>query len=200
LFNAGLALTVFGHVAMAQKKPPADDTVDFLLSTAATRPATRPTTGPSTRPGSPFEDKANVEARKGFILLSNGEKIRGNLSTTREKPIRVWDEKEKEYRDVPFALVKSIEAAIQWERDEKEWHFKESGSDIKEYTGKTYPARELLYTVTLINGQTVTGGIVCPIYASAGEQSLAYVLNKRQKGEVGKTLKELVYVKRVEMD
>jgi len=29
-----------------------------------------------------------------------------------------------------------------------EWHFKESGSDIKEYTGKAYPARQTSYTIT----------------------------------------------------
>ena len=178
----------------------ADETMDWLLNQAKAAPATQPAT-PATRPAAPFaEGHKNPEARAGVILLSNGEKIRGDIATTREKPIRIWDEQEKEYRDIPFALIKSMEAKILWERNQEEWHFPESGSDKKEFTGKTYPARELVYVVTLVNDQTVTGGIVSPLYATGGENTLMFILNKRQKGDVGKTLKDLVYVKRVELE
>lgn len=186
---AGCLMTLQGRAA--------DDTLDWLLN----QPAPAPSTQPATRPATPFaERQKNPEARTGTILLSSGEKIRADIATTREKPIRIWDEQEKEYRDVPFALIKSIEAKILWERNQEEWHFPESGSDKKEFTGKTYPARELLYTVTLINDQSITGGIVAPLYAAAGENTLTVVLHKRQKGEVGQTLKDLVYVKRVELE
>ncbi len=97
----------------------------------------------------PFGEQVNPEARKGIITLSSGRAIKGQIATTREKPIRIWDDKDKVYRDVPLTLVKTMEAEIVWERDEKEFHFKESGSDIKEFTGKSYPARELVYKVTL---------------------------------------------------
>jgi hypothetical protein len=193
----GLMLIFCGVLGLGGPKKEEDD-VDWLLNHATTAPSTRPATS---QPVSPFEPKeANPEARPGAITLSNGERIHGQLSTTREKPIRIFDEEKQEYQDIPFALIASMEAKVVWEREEKEWHFKESGSDIKEYSGKTYPARELQYIVTLVNGQKITGGIVSPIYASAGQNSLTFVLNKRQKGEVGKSLKGLVYVKKVEFD
>jgi len=174
-----------------------DESVEWLLGKATTAPTTQEAEAPAV---SPFAERENPESRPGTITLSNNERIRGRLATTREKPVRIWVVAEKEYRDIPFNLIKSMQAKVLWERDEKEWHFKESGSDIKEYSGKTYPARELEYTVRLVNGQSITGGIVAPIYVSEKERTFTFVLNKRQKGEVGRTLKDLTYVKMVEME
>jgi hypothetical protein len=56
------------------------------------------------------------------------------------------------------------------------------------------------YIVKLVNGQTVTGGIVAPLYVLEGETKSMHVLNKRQKGEIGQTLKDLVYIRRVELE
>jgi hypothetical protein len=177
-----------------------DDTVDWLLSKhATTAPATRPGQ-PTTSATSPFTPDPQRPVRRATLLLSDGEKIRAAIATTRDKPIRVWIEQDKEYRDVPFDLIQSMQASVLWERDEKEWAFKESGSDIKVYSGKTYPARELQYTLTLLNGQTITGGVVAPIYVPTREGDKVYVLHKRQKGEVGQTLGQLVYVKSVQFE
>ena len=130
----------------ASTQPVNDQTLDWLLGQATTAPAAPATTAPSSHPAAPFveNDPQNKERalgiRHGFIRTSDGEKIVGRISTTLDKPLRVWDDQKKEYRDVPFPLVKTIDAQVVWERDEpEEWHFKESGSDIKEYTGKTYP-------------------------------------------------------------
>jgi hypothetical protein len=186
--------------APTQKSKQSDETVDWLFGKATTAPTSRPSTHPTSAPISPFAEKSNLESRRGILLLNTGQKISGQIWTTREKPLRLWDEKDKKYRDIPLSALKSLEAIILWERDEKEWHFKESGSDIKEFSGKTYPARELQYHLTLQNGQTLAGGLVAPLYVSSNDKSLTFILNKRQKGDVGKTLKDLVYVKRVEFD
>lgn len=191
-----IATIALGALARAAEPKPADD-FDWLLNQATTAPATRPS-APATRPAG-FAPRKNPEARQGKIHLSSGKVVAGPLATTREKPLRVWDDKDKEYRDIPLALIQSMEAKILWEREEKEWHFKETGSDLKEYSGKTYPARELQYVVKLINGQTLTGGIVAPLYLGDQDPQL-YVLNKRQKGELGQRLKDLVYIKRVELE
>lgn len=179
---------------------PADATLDWLLQQSTTAPSLPAGDTSATQPASPLASKTKGDGyREGTIMLNGGnEKIRGRIGTTRGKPVRVWNDEDKEYRDIPFALVRSLEAKILWERDEKEWHFKESGSDIKEYTGKTYPAREMQYTVTLLNGQTVTGGIVLPLYFETPEGDKTFVLHKRDKGEVGQTLKQLIYVRRVD--
>jgi hypothetical protein len=187
--------TLFATTAIAQNDP----ALDWLLSQATTAPSTQPTTDATTTV-SPFQEKNSKDIRVGIIHLSDGSTVKGKIATTAQKPIRIWDEKDKEYRDVPFALIRSIKAEVLWEREEKEWRFIDSGSDIKEFTGKTYPAREYHYTVTLIDGQTLSGGIVAPIYFKDDKEEKTYVLHKRQKGEVDQTLKDLVYVARVELD
>jgi len=175
--------------------------MDWLFDQATTAPATQPENPaqPTSQPTSPLNNASNQDdSRQATLTLSNNEKIKGRFATTFGKPVRVWSEGDMDYKDIPYNLIKSLEARILWERDQEEWHFIESGSDIKEYTGKTYPARELEYIVTLINGQRVTGGIVAPLYLRTGERDKTFVLHKRAKGDVGKKLKDLVYVKRVE--
>lgn len=184
-----------------------DAAIDFLLGAAIQTPSTQPAPGqtpaPATRPVNPFVNRGDgkdADIRPGVLVLSGGEKIRGKFATTPDKPVRVWIEKEKAYRDIPFRHIKSADAKVLWERDEKEWRFRESGSDIKEYSGKTYPVRELEYTFTLADGTTVHGGVVAPIHLQTREGHVTFVLYKRQKGEVGQSLKDLHYVGRVELE
>jgi hypothetical protein len=185
-------------------QPAVDPDLDWALSQATTLPATRntqqddPSQPPTTQPSVLAARQAATATRFGTITLSNGQSLSGNLSSTPDQPLRVWDDDKKEYRDVPFKLVRSMEAKVLWERDEAEWKFKESGSDIKEYSGKTYPARETAYTLTLLNGQRVSGGVAAPIYVDTPDGQRLLVLHKRDKGNLGQTLKELVYIQKVE--
>ncbi len=198
---AAMASTaVTGAPATGPAEPAGDPTVDSLLADAQTQPAI-PASAPSHEdgaPSSPFAARPAGETRPGVIETSDGEKIRGPLRTTLDKPVRVWEEDRGEYRDIPFALIKKMEARVAWERDEREWHFKESGSDVKEYSGKTYPARETNYLITLVNGQQVSGSVALPLYQDSRDGTRTYVLHKRDKGEAGQSLKQLVFVKRVE--
>jgi hypothetical protein len=180
--------------------PSSDDaTVDWLMGKATTQPAAP--AAASTQPAALFKNQDNDGSRPGVIELSNGQKLHGKIATTAEKPVRVWVESEKDYEDIPFSLIQSVQSKVLWERDEAEWHFKASGSDIKEYSGKTYPARETQYTLTLVNGQKVEGDVVAPLYFTADDgKTKTYVLHKRDKGEVGQTLDDLVYVKRVSLE
>jgi hypothetical protein len=182
--------------------PGGDAELDFLFqhATPATRPADLPTTRPSTAPASPFAGADDPSARAGVVMLSDGTSVRGRIATTRDKPLRVWDATAKRYRDVPWPLVRSIEARVIWERDEPEWQFRESGSDIKVFTGRTYPARQLEHVVTLVNGQPITGRLAAPLFVQSGDGERRLILHDRDKGPVGQTLRELVYVTRVEME
>jgi hypothetical protein len=177
-----------------------DEDLDALLRQGTQTEPPKPDL-PASRPAAPFGEKNVFGYRKALVVFSDGEKFHGPLRTTLDKPIRVWVDEDKEYHDIPWALVKSFDAKIVWEREEAEWHFKESGSDIKEYTGKTYPAREMQYTLTLLNDQSITGGVVAPLYVQtlAGQEK-TLVLHKRDKGQAGQTLKDLVYVKHVEFE
>jgi hypothetical protein len=200
-------LLLLGALALAGAQPAtepttrSDDNVDWLLgqgvSTGAPSDADKPASRPATNP---FGRKNDWGARKGTIVFSDGEKVKAMISSTADKPIRVWDEEKQEYRDIPFAVIKSMDAHVVWERDEQEWHFKESGSDIKEYSGKSYPARMTQYTVTLLNGQTITGDVAAPLYVETDSGPKTVILHKRDKGDVGQSLKQLVYITHVEFE
>ena len=211
-----LVLLAFTAIAPGQSQPttaPADATVDWLLGQGAvtvipaTGPATLAATGlpptgvPTTVAASPLKQReASSDARAGTIILSDGSVLKGEIHSTPGKPIRVWDESIKQYVDLPFKAIVSGKASVLWERDEKEWHFIASGSDIKQYTGKTYPARETTYQFTLANGKTVSGGVVAPLYVTTPQGERLLVLNKRAKGEVGQALKNLLYVRSIQFN
>ncbi len=202
-FIALMAAAVFASQTVADPPAtqPADPAMDFFLNNA--KPATQPTAEvPATQPGGDalVNQNAPIDARPATIMLSDGKTLKGNAATTTDKPIRVWDETIKDYRDIPFGLIASAKANVLWERDEKEWQFKESGSDVKVYSGKTYPARETQYTFTLANGDKITGDVAAPIYMDTGKATRTFVLHKRDKGEPGQTLKDLLYVKQIEFD
>lgn len=163
-------------------------------------PTTAPAATAPTTAASPLVSDANEEPRTGTITLSDGIKLTGQITTTADKPLRVYDENEKQYIDVPFDKIALIKAEVVWERDEKEWQFKLSGSDEKVYSGKSYPARETRYTITRLDGTKVSGAIDAPIYFKQGDQRRTLVLHKRDKGEVGRTLKQLIYVQSVEFE
>jgi hypothetical protein len=194
--KAPLLMSVMFGVMIASPAFGQDDTVDWLLKTqTTTAPASRPAT---TRPaGNVLErtSSAGEEAVRGVVTLSDGRKIEGTIATTPGKPLRVWVAAKSQYVDFALSEVSTLEAKVLWERDEREWHFIASGSDVKEYTGKTYPARELQYAFTLQDGRSVTGGVVAPLYVESDTERSTLVLTKRDKGPVGSTLARLVYVK-----
>lgn len=172
-----------------------DETLEWVMTHATTTPVTMPA-APATRP---LTKPSQAQDLSGSIKLSDGSTITGPISTTPGKPLRIWVEQQHEYLDVPLDQVRLIEASVLWERMEREWHFIASGSDVKEYTGRTYPARELQFTFTLQDGRKITGGTVTPLYVQQGEQQRLIVLPKRQKGEIGTELGSLLYPKTVEI-
>jgi hypothetical protein len=187
----------------APNTQPNDPTMDWLLNQSSTAPSTQSAdaaTQPAatTQPAMPLQSNIEQDQRDGVLTMSDGEKLVGSISTTLDQPMRFWVDAEQKYHDIPFDLIASMEAQVLWERDEKEWKFVENGSDIKEYSGKTYPAHELVYEVTLLNGDKLTGGIAAPLYVRLADGSTKLeVLHKRAKGEVGQTLKDLLYVQSV---
>jgi hypothetical protein len=176
---------------------PTQSDLEFLLSKSPVV-ATQPTTVPTTEPSFPLRSGVTADARQGTILLSSGGNLHGKIAHTQRKPVRIWVEADKEYQDVQFASIRTIDAKVVWERLEKEWNFKESGSDVKAYSGKTYPAREMQYEITLDNGKTITGAVSEPLYLLTPDGSVTYILHKRDKGELGQSLDDLVFVKHVD--
>jgi hypothetical protein len=150
------------------------------------------------------------DAVPGYIELSDGSIHPGLIYLTRDKRLQVYDKQVERQREVPLQAVKQIECTVKREWIEKEWKFKETASDEKLYTGRSYPSREYLHTITLNDGRTITGPLSAIIYLQPQQYSPVrpeehqtqlkaeqFLLNKRNKGELGQDLKSLVYVKRI---
>src|SRR5689334_20142828 len=99
---AALAMTL---VAAGPSTKPADPVMDELLN-LTTQPTTRSADVPATQPAVLTNKGRHDDARQATITLSNGQTVKGTLTTTPDKPIRIWDESIKDYRDVPFNLIK----------------------------------------------------------------------------------------------
>lgn len=155
----------------------------------------------------PFGPKTTQreDAIPGCIELSDGSVHPGMIYLTRDKRLKIYDKQLQRQREIPLRAVKRIDCKIKREWMEKEWKFKETTSDEKIYTGRGYPAREYLHTITLHDGRTITGPLSALVYLQPKRYSPdgeppaeRYVLNKRDKGIIGEELKSLVYVKRIE--
>ncbi|MBN1910443.1 MAG: hypothetical protein JW818_11935 [Pirellulales bacterium] len=170
----------------------------FLFVLAASAPAEPPALNPfGAKPKTP------TDARPGYVEMSDGQVTRGLVYLTRDVRLKIYDEKLRRQREVPLRAVKRIEAKVKREWNEREWRFKELAADEKYFTGRTYPAREYLYTITLTDGRTITGPLSAIVYVSPSGgyqpdiEPKRFLLHKRDKGEVGTELKSLLYVRRV---
>jgi hypothetical protein len=164
------------------------------------------------------------DAIPGYLEMSNGRVVVGNIYMTRDKRLRLEDamrqigggdtpddNSEKRQREIPLRVVSQIEAKVEKEWMEKEWRFKELALDEKYYTGKSYPSRTYVHMITLKDGRKLTGPLAEIIYVkpfretAAGPRSeeeteeLRFQLHKRDKGEPGATLKDLAFVKRIKL-
>ena len=162
----------------------------------------------------PFEPvrQDRDDAVPGYVEMSNGQVHVGNIYLTRDKRLKLYDEKVQRQREIPLRVVKQIECKVLEEWMEKEWRFKETTSNEKYYTGREYPARKYTHTITLQDGRTITGPLAEIVYVQPFAYSpggpLAYrptvkpkrlMLHKRDKGDIGTALKSLVYVRLIRL-
>lgn len=162
----------------------------------------------------PFGQAPTVreDALPGYVEMSDGSIHPGRVYLTRDHRLKILDEKLQRQREVPLRVVKQIECKVKREWMEKQWRFKEAASAEKVYTGRSYPAREYLHTITLQDGRTITGPLSGIVYVQpyAGVASRPgnyqprakperFLLHKRHKGELGEDLESLSYVKLVKL-
>jgi hypothetical protein len=152
------------------------------------------------------------DAVPGYLELSDGTILVGNVYTTRDKRLKIEDKNLQRQREVPLSAVQQIECHVDKEWMEKEWRFKEAALNEKVFTGRTYPSREYSHTIALKNGKKLTGPLAEIFYIQpyaempqgprsedATPEPQRFLLNKRNKGPVGTDLKSLVYVVRIKL-
>jgi len=155
------------------------------------------------QPANPFGPArggpSRADAVPGYVELSTGLKVPGFIYTTRAKRLKVYNIRRKVYEYVPVPALRSVEVVVEWQREEKQWRFKEAGNPEKVYTGRSYPVRSLAWRLTLRNGHEVLGHMLGePIYAEHNGKRERFILHQRDKGPLDTTLKDLVYVRRIE--
>lgn len=181
----------------------------FSARAGAGEPAAlNPFAGPGGGPSGERED-----AQPGFLELSDGSIHCGRVYMTRDKRFKVYDTKLQRQREIPLGKIKQIECKVDREWEEREWRFKELAKDEKLYTGRSYPAREYSCVVTLQDDRTIAGTIMNSLfYVQPGEigppkpgqppvqkEPERYLLHHNDKGEMGQTLKQLLYVKLIKL-
>lgn len=151
------------------------------------------------------------DAEPGYVELSDGSIYVGSVYMTRDKRLKIWDANLQRQREIPLRAIRQIECKVEKEWMEREWRFKELALDEKMYTGRKYPARLYVHTVTLrSDGRTITGPLAEIIYVRPYADASArldasklepqrFLLHKRDKGPPGTDLKSLVYVKLVKL-
>ncbi|MEA1950043.1 MAG: hypothetical protein U9N87_01570 [Planctomycetota bacterium] len=163
----------------------------------------------------PFGSRTTVrdDAVPGYVELSSNKIHYGMIHLTRDKRLKINDEKIGRQREVPLRVVTRIDCTVKKEWMERDWRFKELALDEKMYTGKQYPAREYLHEITLRDGRKIKGPLAALVYlqpgaGNAGGNATAYrpkvkterfTLYKRDKGKPGTKLKDLVYVKSIKL-
>ncbi len=167
---------------------------------AATAPAVK--FAPGAHPP-PFSDQARgaSRTRTGSVELSTGQIIRGQIWTTEQTPFRVWLAGIKQYRDVDIRLVRQIIGKVRYAHEIREYKFQQMGSDIKLYSGRTRPRIGYQFTFKMINGKTVTGTVIAPIYIrNLKGENYFYLLKKRIEGKLGEKVGAIPYIKIINLN
>lgn len=143
------------------------------------------------------EEEERADAVAGTVELSDGTKVSGKIYLTRDKKLAIYDPKEKKRYETTLAELEKIESRVMKEWMEKEWRWKENANDEKVYTGKEYPVREYEVALTFKGGKVIVGECTALLYVRLANSERRFILHKRQKGEVGQKMEEMVYVKTV---
>ncbi len=180
----------------------------LILSTDTVARAQEP---PALNPFGPVRTERD-DAVPGYLEMSDGKVLVGNIYMTRDKRLKTYDESTKRQREIPLRVVQQIECKVLKEWMEKEWRFKELAHNEKYYTGREYPSREYAHTITFNDGRTITGPLAEIIYvrpfAYSADEERSYrpevkpekcFVHKRDKGEHGTTLQALTYVKLIKL-
>jgi hypothetical protein len=134
----------------------------------------------------------------GVLLQSNGERIEGSVHLTRDAGLKFTDPGKKKLLSVRLDELTHVEQRVVEEHMEKEWRWLENASDKKVFTGKEYPVRELETVLHFKDGRTLAGPLTAPIFVANANGDRRFLLHKRQKGDVGTKLADLVYVRLVD--
>ena len=177
-------------------------TVVLLAATCsmgAEEPGAPAPAGPPVSPLTPSGAPAR-QARPAAVVFSDGSERSGQVWLTPGKRLSIFERAQEKYREFALADVARIDVDPEEESMERVWRWKEHASDEKVYTGETYPWRKYVTTLALRDRegkpQNVVGDMTAALYLQEDPEKkpVRLVIHRREKGEVGQTLQDLVYV------
>ncbi len=150
------------------------------------------------RGASVFEKNPREYAVKATLTTSDDKTQAGLVYTTLGKPLKVFDREKERFVSFRLSNIARIDVEIDEEWEEPVWYWKESGSDEKVYTGRTYPVRKYRTSVTFTDDRKITGTLSGLVYLETenGEKK-AHALYERQKRKEGQKPGDLVYVRSI---
>ena len=138
----------------------------------------------------------HAQERAGKIEYSNSNLVSGVLSLSPGAELKI--QAGSSVRVLAFSRVREIEFTPEKEEMERAWRFKEAGQTAKDFYGEPYPVRHLATTVTLADGEKITGHLYTTVlYVTDGDQVQKVILLAKQRGKERESYAMLVYPRRI---
>jgi len=139
---------------------------------------------------------ATAQERAGKIEFSDSNVLSGVISLTPGTELKI--QAGPSVRVLAFDRVQEIWFTPEKEEMERAWRFKEAGQTAKEFFGDPYPVRHLATTVTLGDGEKISGHLYTTVlYVTDGDNVQKIILLAKQRGKEGDTMPSLVYPQRI---
>ena len=137
--------------------------------------------------------------RPGKIEFSDHTILAGAISLTPGSELKI--QAGQVVRVLDLERVLTLRFAPEREELERSWRFKEAGQTAKEFSGDPYPVRYLQTTVTLGNGEKISGHLYTTVlYVAEGDRVQKVILAAKQRGKPGENFQSLIYPQQISFD
>ncbi len=152
-------------------------------------------------PPNPFgpREAEQPEAVDGKLVRSNGDVVRGSIFLTRDKRLELFCDAEKKWYKLKLEDLSSLEWVVEFEKEEKEWRWKESGSDVKVLTGRVKVDRRYKTVATRRDGTKLEGHIRGTVVyvRTASSAKRKFFLYWNHPSDFDQKPEDLIYVKEI---
>lgn len=140
------------------------------------------------------EDPDEAQGINGIVTLSDGTTLRGKVSFTAGKRLRIYDLRRRRVDYLDLEQIGVIRTFVEEEKLEEAWAFEEEGSPKKIKLGWRYPLRTYQQEVQLVGGQVIVGHCYAAVlFVDDGSREHKVILPRVQRGKQGQKLEDLIY-------
>jgi hypothetical protein len=144
-------------------------------------------------------DAERSDAVQGLLTRSNGDAFAGRLYLTRDKRLELYSDAARQWHRLRLRDLRSLEWNVEFEREEREWRWKHSGSDVKVYTGRKKLDRRYRTVATTLKGERIEGHIRgTVIYVQSSQIRRKFFLYWNHPSDFDQKPEGLLYVARID--